>query len=305
MTRPTNETRRVMTSGIVNALMCLIVMSGISGTSANAFGGVIRATLDANEPIKRVWAIQRRVGTLTTSKGKKHDIGIYANVHEGKVVGRKIVIDNLPVPGLYDLKIETGRGGIIVGWDSNVPESDYVKEQPLSKEAKQNILKKLGAEDFSAFPDRMWVLDIQGNIQNAAVLVMKLRMRPFAGVAYKPGQWIWRVDRWQWEDPDEHTWVPYQERPFYALVRERLFERQLRAKRICFARHLGGIRLREKRPIVDLGVVKIPRLFPGVFAVNADGSLIRPTVLKGPTKPDWPIWPKPTTRATKQAGDMK
>ena len=136
--------------------------------------GGIRATIDTNEPIEHVWAIQRRAAAITTSKEKVHDIGIYALSHEGKIVGKEIVIENLPVPGLYDLKLQTQSGGIVSGWDPNVPESDYVDDLPLKKEARQKIFEKLGAEDFSAFSDGMWVLDIHGNIQNAAVLVMKL-----------------------------------------------------------------------------------------------------------------------------------
>ncbi len=256
---------------------------------APILAGSIRAAVDTKEPIKRVWAIERRARKLTTSKQKVHDIGMYTHSHEGKVVGKKIVVEKLPLPGRYDLKLETKSGGIICGWDANVPESDYVGDPPLEEKAKQKIFKKLSAEDFSAFSDQMWVLDIQGNIQNAAVLVMKLRTRPFVGGGYKPGEWVWRIERWQWEDPDEHTWVPYQKRPFYALIRERLYEKQLRAKRIIFARHLGGIILTGERRSVELGTVKIPRSIPGVLTVNPDGSGIRPVMLKGSNTRHWLI----------------
>lgn len=267
--------------------------------------GGIRATIDTNEPIEHVWAIQRRAAAITTSKEKVHDTGIYALSHEGKIVAKEIVIENLPVPGLYDLKLQTQSGGIVSGWDPNVPESDYVDDLPLKKEARQKIFEKLSAEDFSAFSDGMWVLDIHGNIQNAAVLVMKLRTRPFVGGDYKPGEWVWRIERWQWEDPDEHTWVPYRKRPFYALTRERLVQKQLLAKRMLLARHLGGIILKQGRPSVDLGTVKIPRPVPGVFAVNPDGTRIRPVVLKGLDKQYWPILSQVAKPENEQAGGAK
>ncbi|MCK4293053.1 MAG: hypothetical protein KAY65_07635 [Planctomycetes bacterium] len=267
--------------------------------------GGIRATIDTNEPIEHVWAIQRRAAAITTSKEKVHDTGIYAIPYAGKVVAKEIVIENLPVPGLYDLKLQTQSGGIVSGWDPNVPESDYVDDLPLKKEARQKIFEKLSAEDFSAFSDGMWVLDIQGNIQNAAALVMKLRTRPFVGGDYKPGEWVWRIERWQWEDPDEHTWVPYRKRPFYALTRERLVQKQLLAKRILLARHLGGIILKQGRPSVDLGTVKIPRPVPGVFAVNPDGTRIRPVVLKGLDKQYWPVLSQIAKPENEQAGGAK
>ncbi|MBE3132878.1 MAG: hypothetical protein IMZ55_05355, partial [Acidobacteria bacterium] len=97
---------------------------------------------------------------------------------------------------------------------------------------------------------------------------------------------VWRVERWHWEDPDEHTWVPYQERPFYALVRERLYEKDYRAKRVAYARHLGGIALTAEKPDADLGAVKVPAPAPGVCAVDPKGERISPVVLKGPAGAD-------------------
>ena len=262
----------------------LTVLLAASAMSAPARAGSIRATIEADEPVKRVWAIERRPGQLTASKGKVHDVGMYGHPRQGTVKDGEIVIENLPVPGQYDLKIETTSGAIVVGWDSTVPESDYVGDPPLEEASRKAILQKLADEQFSAFSDRMWVLDIQGNIQNAAVLVMKLRTRPFVGGNYQPGEWVWRVERWQWEDPDEHTWVPFQERPFYALVRQRLYENQYRAMRAAYARHLGGIRLTQERDAVDLGTVKVPRVGAGVYAIDPGGSRIPRVVLKGPDK---------------------
>jgi len=260
----------------------VVLLASALVTTTSARAGTIRASVETKEAIKRVWAIQRRARRLTTSKGKVHDVGLYGYPHEGRAEGNEIVVENLPVPGRYDLKLQTESGGIIAGWDAAVPPSDYVGDPPLEEESRRKILEKLSDEDFSAFADRMWVLDIQGNIQNAAVLVMKLRTRPFVGGGYKPGEWVWRVERWQWENPEEHTWVPYRKRPFYALVRERLYKKQYQAKRVIFARELGGIGLTEERQTIYLKGVKVPRPVLGIYAVNPDGSRIRAVVLKGP-----------------------
>jgi len=258
------------------ALVAVLLPAGL------ARAGRITGTLEARDPIKRVWAIERSPRHLKDSKGKVHDIGMYGRPHEGKVDGVRIVVEDLPVPGTYDLNLETASGGVIAGWDATVPESDYVGDPPLEETSKQKILKKLADKQFSAFSDRMWVLDIRGNIQHAALLVMKLRMRPFVGGGYKPGEWVWRIERWHWENPEEHTWVPYQERPYYALIRERLYEKDYRAKRIAFAGHLGGIALTKEQSAANLGKIEVFSSVPGVYAVDPNGSRIRPVVLKGP-----------------------
>ena len=55
------------------------------------------------------------------------------------------------------------------------------------------------------------MLDIQGNIANAAVLTTHLRMRPFIAKAAgeNKSQWIWAASRrWQWENPDRRLMGP-------------------------------------------------------------------------------------------------
>ncbi len=263
-------------------LRSVAVLAAVLLSATFAWAGSITGILDAKEPIRRVWAIERSPRHLKDTKGESHDIGMYGRPHQGRADGARIVIEDLPVPGKYDLKLEMASGAVIAGWDASVPESDYVGDPPLEAASKQKIFKKLADKQFSAFSDRMWVLDIQGNIQHAALLVMKLRMRPFVGGAYKPGEWVWRIERWHWENPEDHTWVPYQERPYYALIRERLYEKDYRAKRICFARRLGGIALTGEQSAANLGRIKVPSPVAGVFAVDPNGSRIRPVVLKGP-----------------------
>ena len=260
--------------------------------------GTIRVRLAGEETVRRAWAIQRQARHIRSSDGKSHDVGMYGEPHEGTVDGKMLVFADLPVPGRYDLKIETATGGAMAGWDASVPESYYVGDPPLEEASKKTILAKVADEQFSAFADRMWVLDVQGNLQHAALLVMKLRMRPFVGGGYQPGEWVFRIDRYHWENPDEQTWVPYQERPFYALVRERIRQKAYEAKRVTFARHLGGIALTDKTPEADLGTVRVVIPASGVMAVNPDGSPVRPVVLKGPAD----AMPSATFQADREAG---
>ena len=236
---------------------------------AHAEDGSIRATIATNQGIVAVCAIERQ----------HTPVGVYHQIHAGSLCGGEVTITNLPVPGRYDLRFDF-TNGYVEGWDAAVPASSYVEEQPLTEEAIRSIAKKMSSNQFVGFGDEAMILDIQGNIQNAAVLLMQVRRRPFVGGNYQPGEWVWRVDRWQWEDPDEHTWVPYQELPFYALVRERLYEPDYRAKRVVFARHLGGIVLDEKHCRAELGALRIPGLVPGIHAAHPDGTQTSPINLK-------------------------
>ena len=264
--------------------LTLMVLPG-AGVSA----GTIRATIDSAEPILEAWVIARQ----------DTDIGVESKPRRIELDGNDLVIEDLPAPGRYDLRFRTASG-IIEGWDDQVPESDYVEEQPLSAESKLTILKKMEKMARRGFADEVIVLDIQGNIQNAAVLVTKLRRRPFVGGTYQPGEWVWRVERWQWEYPEEDTWVPYQERPYYALVRKRLYKPQYEALHTSYARHLGGIVLTADAPDVRMGVLKIPRLKPGTRAVNADGSPTTPISIKPWRKPQPETLESPQTN---QQGD--
>jgi hypothetical protein len=252
-----------------NLILGVMLVSAMSCALARA--GSIRATVKAGEPVKKVSAIQRELTSL----------GTMSKPFEGKLTDGKLSIENLP-PGRYDLKFETASGSV-EGWDASVPASDYEEEQPLTDEARKTILKKMATEMASAFDDEVVVLDLQGNIQNAAVLLKRLRRRAFVSAGYREGEWVWRADRWQWEDPEERNWVPNQETPWYALIRERLFPKDYEAKRITYARHLGGIALTEEKPDADLGEVLVPQPKLGINAINPDGSATTPLTIKPAT----------------------
>ena len=261
----------------IRSLGAVLVVSLAS--ASGALGGSIRATVKADQPIRKVWAIQREQTSL----------GTMAKPFDGAVLNGKLFVENVP-PGRYDLKFQFDQG-TVEGWDANVPASDYVEEQPLSDEARQTILKKMSTETASAFDDEVIVLDLQGNIQNAAVLLKRLRRRPFVSAGYREGEWVWRADRWQWEDPEERNWVPNQETPWYALIRERLFPKDYEARRITYARHLGGIEITEETPEVDLGDILVPQPKSGIHAINPDGTETKTIQIK----------PVPTVAADGQA----
>lgn len=238
--------------------------------------GTITLVTDSPEPILHAWAISR----------VQNDKGVYGQELPGTINPENhcIEFNNLQA-GHYDLKFET-QTGFIQGWNANVPASDYETEQPIAKASIATLIQKLKGSGASGFDDEVVVLDLQGNIQNAAILTRQLRTRKFVGGNYKKGEWVFRVTRWQWESPDERTWAPWQERPFYALIRERLMPESYRSLRITYARHLGGIALKTEAAKVDLGTLNIPKVQDTIIAVNPDGSIIEPVVVKTSHKPD-------------------
>ena len=250
------------------------------GFSFLASAGTITATLKSDEPVTKAFAVERS-HTKT---------GTYFKPHPGKVEGDKVTFADLPSPGLYELNFESASG-VIMGWDAGVSASDYEEEQPLSDESRATIIKKMSKDNAVGFPDQAQIIDIQGNIQNAVVLINTLRTTPFAeSVGTNTTTWIWRVDRWQWHDPNEQTWEPVFERPYYSVIRQRIPAGSYATKCVAFARHLGSIALTTDKPDVDLGIIVVPKPEPGVRAVNPDGSTIKPIVIK----------PKPTPAAEPQ-----
>jgi hypothetical protein len=262
----TPESRRANSDGRRATLATALVL--LLATTLHA--GSIQAQLHADEPIRKVWAVQR-----DATAG-----GTYNKPFEGRIDGERVVIENLPVPGRFDLRFETDSG-TIEGWDAAVPASSYEEEQPLSEESREVLFRKMRSDNASGFADDAVVLDIQGNIENVTLLLHQLRTTTYiTGAGPVSDTWIWRVDRWQWELSGDTTWVPWQERPSYALVREKLKPSTWPAKSMVYARHLGGIALTADGPEVDRGIIRVPRPAGGVYAVEPDGAPIKPIVLK-------------------------
>lgn len=272
--------RRV--SVIAVAAACAVVAARPTA-GQRAEPGAIEAELRLPDgvAVRSATAVLREARHISSGDGRRLDIGMFSVEHAGVIENGRARFENLPVPGSYDLRFILDDGSVVQGWNARVPPSDYAGDPPLEDEAREEILRKQASDQFTAFGDEVRVLDIRGNIQNAALLVMLLRKRPFVGGDYQPGEWILRVDRYQWEDPMEHTWVPCRKRPFYALMRERLFSEDYHAMRIAYARHLGGLELSPGRAELSLGTVVIPHPPPGIAAVSPDGAPIDPVIIKG------------------------
>lgn len=260
-------------------LLCLLI-TALSASTTLAQTGSIRARIDTEATITGTQVVR----TLYTAVGVEHSTHA-ASIDEHGIVSAT----DLPLGGRYALRFAT-ESGTVQGWDTTVPESDYVEHWPLEDESIVIIHEKIGGKFGGSYDDEVILLDLQGNIQHAAALTTQLRRRGFVtGSGRVDNEWTWRVQRYEWHYPDEDTWVPDQRVPYYAMIRRRLSPEEYKAVSVTYARHLGGIELTEDRPHVDLGVIIVPTPQPGIRAVNPDGSVIEPIVLK----------PRPT--ATKDA----
>ena len=260
--------------GWIICALTLLVSAAAAEQPVN--DGTIRGTITTDGDITRVVVLYReltKVGTYTRP--------IATTLERTDMTQLTLHASGLPVPAVFDLKFVFERGHV-EGWNTSVPESDYVEEIPLEDVARQALIEKINRAPSvrKGFFDSVAILDMAGNIQHAAVLLHQLRRRAFVGGNYTPGEWVWRVERMQYENPTEDQWAPYQEQPFYALVRRRLMPRAYQALHVTYARHLGGIVLTTDQPTIDLGTIQVPTPTPGVHAIDANGQRIEPIIIK-------------------------
>ena len=237
-----------------------LVLLGLAGACPPAAGraaetGTITGTVDKPARVTAVFALDR-------DNDKKYP---------GKVdpASGRFTIDGLPLDARYDCVIDLAGGGRLEGVNLKVPHSDYEKEQPLTKEDVETITAT--ARSLNQFEDQIEVLTVTGNIQHAAVVLNKLRTKPF--INSNPGEVIWRLELWHFERPEE-TWIKDQEELGIILYRERLQKKDFDKKSLTLDPALGGVRLTEKQPQADLGRVELPGAEPGVRlrAVKAENS---------------------------------
>ncbi len=171
---------------------------------------------------------------------------------------KKITVPALPIEATYDLLIET-KEQLLEGINLTVPRSDFEEEQPLAKEDVAIIREKVFG--LNQFEDQVEILAIEGNIQHAAILLNKVRTKPF--VNSLPGEVVWRAELWHYQRPDE-TWLKAQDELFIVLHRERLQRSVFEKKSVTFDPALGGITLTEEEPKRDLGRIELPEAKPGV-----------------------------------------
>ncbi len=167
-------------------------------------------------------------------------------------------VSGLRVGTCYDLAVDYQQARL-EGVDLRVPPSDYEEEQPLTDEDRQDLRERM--QRLNRFEDVLEFLAIEGNVQHAAVLVNKLRTRPFFGS--KPGEVIWRAEIWHFTRPEDH-WVKTGDELFVVLYRERFSRQEYDQQAITFDPKLGGLCPTAEMPVIDLGTIMLPAPRPGI-----------------------------------------
>jgi hypothetical protein len=209
--------------------------------------GAITGTVDKPELVTAVTAVDRTSGDADKKYTGKFD----------PKTGQ-FTIEGLPLEATYDCVIDFA-GARLEGVNLKAKRSDYEEEQPLVKEDVETI--KNTVLSLNKFEDKVEVLAVRGNIQHAAVVVNKLRTRPF--INSNPGEVVWRLELWHFERPEE-TWVKEQDELFLVLHRERIQKADFDKKSLTLDPALGGLQPKAKQPAVDLGQVKLPSKEPGI-----------------------------------------
>lgn len=199
--------------------------------------------------------------SVTAILAKDRTSGEKDRVFPGKIdrqTGR-FVIDGLPLGASYDCVIDYAGGARLEGVNLKVPPSDYEEEQPLTKDDVAALQKTVRATN--KFEDKIEFLAVRGNVQHAAVVLNKLRTKPF--YESKPGEVIWRLELWHFEKPED-TWVKDQDELFVVLYRERLQKKDFDRKALTLDPRLGGHKLTPGKPALDLGTIRLPARVPGI-----------------------------------------
>ena len=215
-----------------------------SASVTQAADGIISGRLTQPDGAASVAAVDRE-------SGSRYNGTIDLQTGEFKIGG-------LPLGKSYDCIIDYA-GARLEGVSMIVPPSDYVEEQPLSEEDIEIITKKV--RRLNTFENEVEIMSIEGNIQNAAVMLNKLRTGGFYGSG--SGELIWRAELWHFERPEE-TWVKVQDELFVLYYRERIHASQYAAKCLTFDSALGGIEIKAALPPIDLGDIAPPVAEKGV-----------------------------------------
>jgi hypothetical protein len=230
----------------------LVLLGMLGGSPAapppkDAAKGRIIGTVDQPKGVTAVFAKDR------TSDEKD-------KTYKGKLDAQtgKFVIEALPLDATYDVVIDFAACRL-EGVNLKVPPSDYEEEQPLTKDDIAALKKTVLAQN--KFEDKIEFLAIEGNVQHAAVLLNKLRTKPF--YESKPGEVIWRLELWHFEKPED-DWVKDQDELFIVFYRERLQKKVFDKKVLTLDPLLGGHKLSAGKSTVNLGTIKLPGKDPGI-----------------------------------------
>lgn len=241
-----------------SVLASLVLLANVAASepALHAQTGTIRAQVDRAAELRAVSAVNRKSHQTWQAE-------IDAAQGEFEISG-------LPLDARFDLIVDCQAGDQpyrLEGVDLSVPPSDYEEEQPLADEDMSTIRAKLARTN--KFEDIVQVGAIRGNIQHAAVLLNKLRTRPF--YQSKPGEVIWRVELWHFERPED-TWVKVQDELFLTIYRQRMPGKEYERKSLTVDPALGGIVLSAQAREIDLGRIALPQPERGVFVREADGT---------------------------------
>jgi len=179
----------------------------------------------------------------------------------------QFTIPGMPLDKSYDLIIDFASGARLEGVNLRVKSTDFKDGDPPLIKADEQKLKEI-TKGLSKFEDVHEFLAVGGNAQHAAVVMNKLRTKPF--YESKPGEVIWRLEVWFYEREElNDPWVKEQDMLFIIHYRERLPKAEYDKRAITLDPKLGGLRLTAKDAKIDVGKVGLPDGKPGIRLRNA------------------------------------
>lgn len=229
------------------AILLLIASVALGDT------GTIAGTLEKPESIKSIAAVLRDDPPVT---------------YPGKLDAKtgQFTIPGLPLDKTYDLFVDLMSGARLEGVNMHVKKTDFKDAEPPLIKADEEKLKEI-TKGLSKFEDIHEFLAVGGNAQHAAVVMSKLRTKPF--YESKPGEVVWRLEVWFFEREElDDPWVKEQDTLFIIHYRERLLKADFDKKSITFDPKLGGLRPTDKDVKIDLGKISLPDGKPGIRLRN-------------------------------------
>jgi hypothetical protein len=215
--------------------------------------GTIVGTLEKPDTIKSVAAVLREDPPVT---------------YPGKLDPKtgQFTVPGLPLDKAFDLLIDLNSGARLEGVNMRVKRTDFKDADPPLVKADAEKLKEI-TKGLSKFEDVHEFLAVGGNAQHAAVVMNKLRTKPF--YESKPGEIVWRLEVWFYEREElDDPWVKEQETLFVIHYRERLPRAEYDKKSVTLDPKLGGLQPTAKDAKIDVGKITLPDGKPGVRLRN-------------------------------------
>lgn len=234
--------------------MRTILLTLVIPLVAAADTGTLTGTVDKPDTVKSITAVFRDDKPLKYEARLDPKSGAFT-------------IDKLPIDKPYDLVIDLTSGARLEGVNLRVKKTDFVEADPPLIKDDEVRLKEITTK-LSKFEDVHEYLAVGGNCQHAAVVVNKLRTKPF--YESKDGEIVWRLEVWFYEREElDDPWVKDQDTLFVIHYRERLQKRDYDKKSITLDPKLGGLRPTAKEAKIDVGKIDLPDGKPGIKLRNA------------------------------------